>query len=649
LLLKINLSYLYKKNTTALLIFFLVFVCQNALFGSDARSILDSLKLPIHDTVKGRLMGKLAWSYKFENQKESLRLATEELAIGEKYNNALLLMDGHRAVGFHYIISRKYIDGFTHYDKSLAYAQSATNYFYLATVNSLIAGAYYDQSEFNTSVSYYYKGLDYALKSKNEKVISMLRLNLAAVYTTTNTSLDKAETLLKAALNADLKNKNFAPAALISSSIAELYSRNSKIDSASKYLSLANQLIQKDNKDPFLNGQVNMSIAGTYFLLKNYTEAKKYCLKGIEIFEPLHTTLYTLPAYEILTNCAIEEKQLNQAKQYALTLLKHAEENKSKVEICNSYELLSKIEKQEGDYKQSLFYYEKFKIWNDSLIEEKKLERIANMDFKAQTELKLKENEQLESQNQGLKRNLILTLIGLFWVGCMAFYLYKSIQTKRKLNNELEIKNKLVEQQVVDKTILLQEVHHRVKNNLTMINSLLYLQSKDIQSDETKNVLTEFQHRIRSIAIIHSKLYEEANISSLDFNVFIQSIFDELVQSFSNINKPVHLHIIGNCSPLDITTSVTLGLIYNELMTNSLKYAFHNVEEGTVEIKISEKEGNFSIQYQDNGPGLKTNFDESNGNFGFKLLHLLPKQIGGNMSYKKGIRNYFELIFEDPS
>lgn len=640
---KIFLLYRSRRIRTSI---FILSICISFSFlhGSENSKWIDSLKLPLNDTIRGRVMGKLAWAYKFENQAESYRLAKEELNIGKNTKNSFLQMDAYRTLGLYHIVTKRYTEGFEFYDLSLQLAESSQNYFYLATVNSLIAGAYYDQSEFNTSVSYYYKGLDYALKSGNSKVISMLRLNLAAVYTTTNTSLDKAKSLLKAAMAADIENREWAAAALVSSGISELYSRDKETDSALQYLNQSIQFIQKDSSNPFLNGQVKMSIAGTEYNLKNYSQAEKYALEGIEIFESLGITLYMLPGYSILTESEIEKANYIKAEEYAKKLLEIAEENKSKVEICHSYELLATIEKKRNNFKQALMYYEAFKKWNDTLNEEKKLERIAQLDFKTQTQQKLKENESLKAQNASLRKNVLLASVFAILFAILFGLLIHFMRLKNKLNKDLKHEKHIVEEQVKDKIVLLQEVHHRVKNNLTMIKSLLYLQSKTVSTEEAKNVLHDFQNRVQSIAVVHSKLYETDNIATLDLSNLLESIFHELRMTYGNADAKISLHMSGNCEAMDITTSITLGLLFNELMTNSFKYAFKAIDEGSIEIDIKEMKDKIVMQYCDHGPDLEQKFMANDGSFGFKLLHLLPKQIHGILKYvSKDSKSYFEL------
>jgi two-component system, sensor histidine kinase PdtaS len=631
----------FKVNPKFIWTTILLLICQVSLLSADVKLLQDSLKLPLHDTIKARLMGKIAWKYRVENKTEAYRLAKEELAIGRKYKQNELILHAYRSIGMFNAIISNYPEADKYYDSCIQLAKKTNNVFYLGSSYGLRGDMCFDQNEYNKGIEYREIGIVYALLSKDNQLIAGSRNNLSSAYIQMNYKLDKAESLLIDALKSAKEDSTWSVAAVVSCNLAEFYYREQKMNLTLKYLDSIPSLMEKDTTNKFNRAQVLVSSAYMFFNLKKYDRSELTAKKAIEIFNELGLDLKLIVPLEVLTKCSIEKNELNKAREYANQLLILAKKERSKEFISIGHELLATIEKKQGNFKLALEHYELYKLYNDTVSEEKKLERIAQMEFKAQTKLKENENLILNSQNINLKKINRVTIFGLICFVILGGFLFWNIRAKNKLNNLLFQKNKLVEQQVEDKSILLQEVHHRVKNNLTMITSLLYLQSKEVSSEDTKNVLTEFQHRIRSIAIVHTKLYEESNISSLDFNSFIQSIFDELLQSYHQLDKPITLHIFGNCSPLDITKSITMGLIFNELFTNSIKHAFTNAPMGVINIDITEINDKLTIFYSDSGSGFNDNLFEEKGNFGFKLLHLLPKQINGHLKYyiekKQGI------------
>lgn len=217
-------------------------------------------------------------------------------------------------------------------------------------------------------------------------------------------------------------------------------------------------------------------------------------------------------------------------------------------------------------------------------------------------------------------------------------------------NAEDEIKRSLHE-----KEILLKEIHHRVKNNLTVISSLLNLQSRYIKDKDDLKMFMESQSRAKSMAIIHQKLYSSRDLKHIDFDDYIKTlskdIFDVYVQNPSEINMFFDVEDIK----LDINTSIPLGLILNELLTNTLKYAFpHNEQgisknpEGKVTVKLHRRDEGYRLIVEDNGVGLPDDFDmNNNSSLGLQLIKTLTQQIDGHVSYSSDNGTRFVIDFKD--
>jgi len=186
-----------------------------------------------------------------------------------------------------------------------------------------------------------------------------------------------------------------------------------------------------------------------------------------------------------------------------------------------------------------------------------------------------------------------------------------------------------------EKDVLMKEIHHRVKNNLQVISGLLELQSKTVNDDAAKDALMEGRNRVRSIALIHQNLYQFENLSSIELKRFVndlcrqvESVYKKQSRITMNINVPVLY--------LDIDSAVPLGLIMNELLSNSFKYAFNGTAPGEIDIEIRVvEEGKYELIYSDNGPGLPADFELTNtATLGLQLIHDLSRQIGGQVKYE---------------
>ena len=191
--------------------------------------------------------------------------------------------------------------------------------------------------------------------------------------------------------------------------------------------------------------------------------------------------------------------------------------------------------------------------------------------------------------------------------------------------------------------MLLKEVHHRVKNNLEVVSSLLALQSAQIDDPNTKEAMQEGQNRVHSIGIVHQKLYQGETLGAIEIKDYFLNLSESILDSFG-AEKRVQIVCAMDALNIDIDTAVPLGLIVNELLTNTLKYAFPDGRKGNVEIKLEKRnDGMLQLQVSDNGVG-KSGLTQGTG-FGGQLISLLTKQLGGTMREENnnGTHIFFEF------
>ena len=201
---------------------------------------------------------------------------------------------------------------------------------------------------------------------------------------------------------------------------------------------------------------------------------------------------------------------------------------------------------------------------------------------------------------------------------------------------EEELKESLKE-----KEVLLKEVHHRVKNNLQVISSILNLQSSYVKDENTLNILRESQNRIKSMAFIHESLYQTADFSKINFSEYITSLSKNLVHSYGVYDNLIELKLTLGDVSLNLDLSIPCGLIINELVSNSIKYAFPNKKKGVIKIELFEKNDNVSLIVEDNGLGLPKGINyKDTDSLGLQLVITLTEQISGTIKLdnKKGAK-----------
>lgn len=235
------------------------------------------------------------------------------------------------------------------------------------------------------------------------------------------------------------------------------------------------------------------------------------------------------------------------------------------------------------------------------------------------------------------------------------FALIDELASNILLNKELEEKEekrKIAEdnlkRSLAEKEILLKEVHHRVKNNMQIISSILKMQERQINDPRLKIVLEESQNRIRSMALIHENLYRNENLANIMFSNYVKSLAGNLARTFSDQqgNVAFEYDIEDVYLPLDI--GIPCGLIINELISNSFKYAFSGKDSGKIFIQLKQlDEQSFNLVVKDNGVGLPSDLDfEKSTSLGMKIVNKLVMQIEGKMEYSYSNGAKFSIDFK---
>jgi PAS domain S-box-containing protein len=223
-------------------------------------------------------------------------------------------------------------------------------------------------------------------------------------------------------------------------------------------------------------------------------------------------------------------------------------------------------------------------------------------------------------------------------------YIYGTVQdiTDRKITEE-KLKESLEE-----KEMLLKEIHHRVKNNLMVISSLLNLQSQYIKDKESLDIFRESQNRAKSMALIHERLYRSTDLKKIDFGEYIHTLANDLFHTYVTDPSRIKLNMNLENVMVDINTTVPLGLILNELVTNSMKYAFPEGKEGEIDIEFHKQEDNFILIVSDTGVGFPEGLDFRNtDSLGLQLVNNLVSQIDGEITLDNNQGTEFKITFKD--
>jgi two-component sensor histidine kinase len=294
------------------------------------------------------------------------------------------------------------------------------------------------------------------------------------------------------------------------------------------------------------------------------------------------------------------------------------------------------------------FFMEAMKLNNESVEIIKKTyatdlsKKLAN--YESNLVAREKEKEILMEQEKTKFYIITAILIGLLLVLAITAFLRKSVQTKKIIEQRDTILKKDAE-----KELLLKEIHHRVKNNLQVVSSLLDLQSRDIDDEKTLSTFMEGQNRVKAMALIHQKLYQNENLAAIDFSDYAKQLIKELAILYPSA-KGVSTNVQAkDNTQFDIDTAIPLGLILNELISNAYKYAFEGKESGELNVSLKALEGGkHLLTVEDSGVGLPEGFEFSKAkSLGLRLVRRLAKQLYGEVEYthNQGVR--FAITFTD--
>ncbi|SDD53467.1 Two-component sensor histidine kinase, contains HisKA and HATPase domains [Dyadobacter soli] len=416
------------------------------------------------------------------------------------------------------------------------------------------------------------------------------------------------------------------------------------------------------------------SFGACYDALNQYHVAETYYLRSVAWSEEI-TSGFRYAAWRKISQFYTAHGRFEKASPYLTQLLAAPAKKIIPSHQIEIYWMRFKVDSARGNYRSAITHYQKFKALNDSVFNETKSKQITQLSIQYETgkkdqDLRLKEQAiQLLTEKSRLQQNqlrqatyirngifagavLLILLLGLGFKGYRVkkhingLLEAKQVEINRK-NHDLQLiveeKDHLLvdrEQLLTDKDRLLEErewmlreMHHRVKNNLQIITSLLHSQGSFLKDKEAFAAIRESQNRVHAMALIHQKLYQTDRLSSVPMDDYIREIVDYLTNSFDRgtiIRREFDIDLVD----LDIAFAVPLGLILNEAVTNSLKYAFPGGRSGTLRIEFKEQGyRTYRLVIADDGAGFPANLNPNlSRTLGMSLIRGLSEQIDGTLS-----------------
>lgn len=637
------------RLTPALICCFLFLTESKAQYNYvDTEQIRQQINQAKSDTTRCRLYGILGWEMRFSNQPKAVELADSMVMIANSINDYLRLAEAYRIKGFVKVVNQDIEGCLKMYELSMFYAKKAKSKYYESSILNLIGGMYQDKADFDKAIQYFLEANKAAEESKSSEMIAFSANCIAEAYSDAGRPISFTRPFYEKALKEVLPRENWQYAGMIHSNMAKEYMMVNKPDSAKLEANISIGYLNKVKTKGYVYATCATDIGEILTKLKSYKEAEQYLLQAYQILDSLKTKDNKLIVLSALSNLYIESNQYNKASDFGRTLLYLAQQYKSKLFLRNANKVLSEVAEKRGQLDSAMLFFKQYKYWNDSIFNENKEKTIADAENRMKETLQAKENVELKSLNARLRNsNLFVAAVACVLLLAALFIIFANRKIKQK-NQVLENQKQLIERQNEEKDILLKEIHHRVKNNLQVVSSLLNLQAATMTDQKAIDALMASQKRVKAISLIHQNLYAFDDLSTVSFTDYIRELYSDLRQLY---NKG-HIELICTAPAeqfeFDIERSVPLGLILNEVITNALKYAFDDNQHGTITISCeSTTEGILTITVADNGKGLEGSFENHKSeSLGFLIIRELTRQLKGTVNCV--VNNGTSFIFNIP-
>jgi two-component sensor histidine kinase len=434
--------------------------------------------------------------------------------------------------------------------------------------------------------------------------------------------------------------------------IGNLYQRSNQLDSAKLYYDKTLKLRLRNKDSKYSLAVIYHNYGNLYLQQKDYYRALVYINKSVKIKSGIKKNVADLKiSYLVFGEIYYGLLDFKTAIEYLKKSLLNTEEMYAE-HTNDSHLLIAKCYSEIKNYKKATYHFNKYLIINDSIDNRKNLSSLEQQfvryeiikDSLSQSELTMyNELSEIEKNNLILESKLIKSKTSFLFIslllslgfGVLLIFSFKkrlkqSNSHKKTLENQNEeLKRTLISKE--EKETLLKEIHHRVKNNLQIINSLIRLQSHYMSPTNFKDRLEDTENRIRCMALVHEKLYNSQDLSKLDSESYIIELAENLKSAYE-FDIEVKLEFNIKKIQLSIDTLIPLGLIINEIISNSLKYAFTGLEKGKINITLEQKD-NITLTISDNGIGADLSYDElSEDSLGMELIDSLCSQLNGEFN-----------------
>ncbi len=447
------------------------------------------------------------------------------------------------------------------------------------------------------------------------------------------------------------------------------FNRLKQSDSALPYFSKAYELVLKklsytSNKPhyQFFKGLIEGNKAMAYANKGDYKRAIPLLKNDVYYSLRVSDLESAFNSYTLLSKCFLVEKNAVMARKYADSALYLNQRIGTPRVQLRALFMEAELLELEGKGVAASEKFKKYILLKDSISDYEKEMKLINeqvaLDIQKKDLLIQEKTQQLQtSEISAAKQRAFRAylLAGLFILILLIVFLFYTNTNIKKRETELAYKNTQIEKQnlqiensLKEKEMLLKEIHHRVKNNLQIISSVINLQLDKLEDKRLKDVLEEIKMRISSIALTHQMLYQKNSLNHVLLHEFVKTLLDQIENSYQKPNIKTKFSSSNNDFKLNIDVAIPLGLLINEIVTNAYKHAFNDEKEGEICVTAERINGRLKIIVKDNGRGIASDhlkIHENTGTLGFELISILSQQLNAQLEITLDGGTVFTLDF----
>lgn len=609
------------KRTLWLMIIFLTHWRIAMAQTSEFDSLYRMLEEPMSDSLKGYVLDELSYVWFYYNLDSSLAYAQQSLWTFESIGLQHGIARAYTAVAVAYHYKNNWDSAEVNYQKSKLIKESRGDEVGVAGSLNNLGVLYMDKGDLEAAAHQFLTSLKLKENLGDSAGMASGNANLGLILRKQGNHEGALSYYTKALeILLQLNSKKSLPTIYLN--IGSLYNYKLDYDSGLYYNRKTLDIARELNSVRYI-GESYVNLSNSFLGLEALDSGIYYIDQAVQIFRSNADTVNLCKALIAASSIRFENKEYKSALDAALEVGKLNKDRNAELEVDYFYSLAKSyagLGQMEKAYVSLLSAYSA----KDSLLSESLNETIANLTAQYENEKKERqilalEKDKIEgdlnlSQSRNQRNLLLMSTALIFGISLLIYRLYRV-----KLKSERQIAKSLAE-----KETLLKEIHHRVKNNLQVVSSLLSMQSRFIKDEEALGAVNEGQSRVQSMALIHQKLYMENSLSGVKVKEYIEDLADILKESY-HTDIDVDFEYDVDDLTIDVDTIIPIGLILNELICNALKHAFTADSEGLVSIKLHEKNDELVLEVSDNGVG--SDGKSTGESFGAVLIESLASKL----------------------